>query len=39
VLYGVSAYFLDYFGINSTEELPQLKEVVAKEENTIGEGE
>lgn len=39
VLYGVSDYFLDYFGINSTEELPQLKEIAPKEENAIGESE
>jgi segregation and condensation protein B len=37
VLYGVSDYFLDYFGINSTEELPQLKEITPKDENVIGE--
>lgn len=37
VLYGVSSYFLDYFGINSTNELPQLKEIVPKDENSIGE--
>jgi segregation and condensation protein B len=39
VIYGVSEYFLDYFGINSPNELPQLKEIVPKEENSIGEGE
>jgi segregation and condensation protein B len=39
VLYGVSPYFLDYFGINSTEELPQLKEIIPKDDNVIGEGE
>lgn len=37
VLYSVSPYFLDYFGINSTEELPKLKEIMPQEENTIGE--
>jgi segregation and condensation protein B len=37
VLYRVSPFFLDYFGINSTEELPQLKEIIPQEENTIGE--
>lgn len=39
VLYGVSEYFLDYFGINSTQELPQLKEIAPKDENVIGESE
>jgi segregation and condensation protein B len=39
VLYTVSPYFLDYFGINSTEELPQLKEIMPQEENVLGEGE
>jgi len=39
ILYTVSSYFLDYFGINSTKELPQLKEVIPQDENTIGTGE
>ena len=39
VLYTVSPFFLDYFGINSTDELPQLKEIMPQEENTLGEGE
>mgnify|MGYP002630889862 CR=1 FL=1 len=39
VLYTVSPYFLDYFGINSTEELPQLKEIMPQEENVLGKGE
>ena len=39
ILYGVSQYFLDYFGINSTDELPQIKDVVPQEENTMGEQE
>lgn len=39
VLYSVSPFFLDYFGINSTEELPQLKEIMPQEENSIGETE
>jgi len=39
VLYKVSPYFLDYFGINSTEELPQLKEIMPQEDNVLGEGE
>lgn len=38
VLYKVTPLFLDYFGINSTDELPKLKDVIAPEgENTIGE--
>ena len=37
VLYQVSKTFLDYFGINSTEELPKLREVLPEEvESTIG---
>lgn len=38
VLYKVTPLFLDYFGINSTEELPKLKDItVPVDENTIGE--
>lgn len=37
ILYAVSPYFLDYFGINSTEELPQLKEIMPQEDNSLGE--
>lgn len=37
VLYAVSPYFLDYFGINSTNELPQLKEIVPQNDNSLGE--
>ena len=36
VLYGTSRRFMDYFGINSLNELPQLKEI-SPEENSIGE--
>lgn len=36
VLYGTSRRFMDYFGINSLGELPQLREV-SPEENSIGE--
>lgn len=36
IIYGVSQYFLDYFGINSIEEMPQLKEIVPQIENEIG---
>lgn len=38
LLYGTSAYFLDYFGINGIEELPKLKEFT-EPENQIGEKE
>jgi segregation and condensation protein B len=37
VLYRVTALFLDYFGINATNELPKLKDVMVADENTIGE--
>ncbi len=38
ILYKVTQTFLDYFGINSTNELPKLKDVIAEEdENTVGE--
>ncbi|MBX2908624.1 MAG: SMC-Scp complex subunit ScpB [Chitinophagales bacterium] len=37
VLYKVTSLFLDYFGINSTTELPKLKEVMPDEQNSIGE--
>ncbi|NNC94539.1 MAG: SMC-Scp complex subunit ScpB [Chitinophagales bacterium] len=36
ILYEVSQTFLDYFGINSTQDLPQLKEISSDEENSIG---
>jgi segregation and condensation protein B len=36
ILYGTSALFMDYFGINSIKELPQIKEFTA-EESSIGE--
>ena len=35
ILYGTSELFMDYFGINSTSELPQLKDI-ASETNEIG---
>lgn len=38
LLYGTTSYFLDYFGINSLEELPKLKEFT-ESENQIGETE
>jgi segregation and condensation protein B len=37
LLYGISVYFMDYFGINSSSDLPKLKDILF-EENTIGEG-
>ncbi|EFK56790.1 SMC-Scp complex subunit ScpB [Sphingobacterium spiritivorum] len=36
LLYGTSTQFMNHFGINSTKDLPQLKDIV-NEENTIGE--
>lgn len=37
ILYRVTSLFLDYFGINSTQELPKLKDVLPDEQNSIGE--
>jgi segregation and condensation protein B len=38
ILYRVTPLFLDYFGINSTQELPKLKDIIVQnEDNTIGE--
>lgn len=36
ILYGTSNLFMDYFGINSTSDLPQLADLQA-ESNTVGE--
>ncbi len=37
VLYRVTPLFLDYFGINSTKELPKLKDIITPDDdNTIG---
>ena len=36
ILYGTTQKFMDYFGLNSLKDLPQLKEVIA-EENAVGE--
>ena len=36
VLYGTSKKFMDHFGLNSMEELPELREIVP-EENSVGE--
>lgn len=37
ILYGLSETFMDYFGINSVDELPKPKDIQPAEENTIGE--
>lgn len=37
ILYGVSPFFLDYFGINSIEEMPKLKDIMPTPDNEIGE--
>jgi len=38
ILYKVTQTFLDYFGINSTAELPKLKDVLPEpDDNTVGE--
>ena len=36
ILYKVSTFFMNYFGINSPSELPKLKDIEQPEENTIG---
>ncbi len=36
ILYGVSQYFLDYFGLNSISEMPELKEILPQNNNEIG---
>ena len=37
ILYKVTPLFLDYFGINSTKELPKLKDLIApSDDNTVG---
>ncbi|KIA93722.1 S-(hydroxymethyl)glutathione dehydrogenase [Pedobacter kyungheensis] len=36
ILYSTSPLFMDYFSLNSLNQLPQLKDIV-KEENTVGE--
>lgn len=36
ILYGLSDAFMDYFGINSVDDLPKPKEVMPNEENAIG---
>ena len=36
LLYGISPQFMDYFGINSSKELPKLKEIEQAEVNEIG---
>jgi len=37
LLYNLSTYFLDYFGINSILDLPQLKDIESQESLEIGE--
>lgn len=37
ILYSVSQYFLDYFGINSIEDMPKLQEIIPENDNHIGE--
>ena len=37
ILYGTSDLFMDHFGINSTADLPKLKEIVQEADNSIGE--
>lgn len=37
IIYGLSETFMDYFGINSIDDLPKPKEVAPTEDNTIGE--
>ncbi len=37
ILYGLSEYFLDYFGINSVLDLPQLKDIENVDQIEIGE--
>lgn len=37
ILYGTSDLFMDHFGINSTADLPKLKEIVEEDTNAIGE--
>lgn len=36
ILYSVSTYFMNYFGINSPNDLPKLKDIEQPETNTIG---
>lgn len=36
ILYSVSPYFLDYFGMNSIEEMPKIKDIMPETENQIG---
>lgn len=39
LLYGTSTLFMDYFGLNSEKDLPQLKDILTTEENEIGNAE
>jgi segregation and condensation protein B len=35
LLYGISTYFMDYFGLKSSADLPKLKDLLS-DENTVG---
>lgn len=37
LMYGLSDYFMDYFGINTSADLPKFKDILI-DENTIGKG-
>lgn len=37
MMFKVSQNFLDYFGLNTMDELPKLKDLIVEQENTIGE--
>jgi segregation and condensation protein B len=37
ILYNLSAYFLDYFGINTIADLPHLKDIEAPTDSEVGE--
>jgi segregation and condensation protein B len=39
ILYGLSETFMEYFGINSINDLPKPKDLVSLEGTSIGEGE
>ena len=36
IQYSISNYFLNYFGLKTTEELPKLKDISVQTENTVG---
>ncbi len=37
ILYALSQYFMDYFGVNSVLDLPQLKDIEESSESEVGE--